>query len=189
MLFRSHVLGLLLVFGVPPLGREVLLAPGDHHPIRLLDAGRGMFSFILGHVQSGTQLSQRSVCAQLLVQIVQKAPDEMPSVLIGLVDQRVIGFDGLDAGMIKGFKVGITDPDGRSGRIHGKIKPPRIGQGDVPDGGGKNHQIAGTLMVLYDDSLTHLFYLHRLVGVHRTIQFVVCKPNRRKDFSNKNIFA
>ena len=148
----------LIAGGVPPLGREVVLAPGHDDPEgrpgpRTRDGRRGLL-LRLGQVDVAPEAGDGDAQAEAVLEELDVAVDEVVGPLVALVDQRVVRVQHLDArlALAQRREVGVVLPEGRAGGPHVRLELPRRGGVQVAHGGGEHQDVAGALERPQDQS-------------------------------------
>lgn len=146
----------------PPLDRVVELAArgeqpeGRAVPLERLDLAEPVFLRLVD-VQVATKVGDTNPEAELLVQVLDEAIEEMAGFLVAAVDERVVAVEHLHVGVAfrQRRQVRVVAPQVRAGRADVGQELARVATMQIPHRGGQHHDVAGRLEVL-EDELSHM---------------------------------
>ena len=138
----------------PPLDGKILLAAADNDPERYplsdhLLHRRKPLLLLFGKMDVPSEGRGPDLQAQLLVEIVNEAVDEVIRELVALVDQRIVALDRADGGigLVQRGDVGVVRPKLGAGGTDVCLKPVWIALMKIPQGRRQHEHVAGGLMV------------------------------------------
>lgn len=146
---------LLVALGIPPFGREVVLAAREDDPITAVQAGRRGLSFLLRQMNVATKACHRNAQPQLLLQVLHVTVQEVIRSLIALMHERIVHVEDLHAGVIlpQGREVGVMFPQGRRRGTHVGLELSRRRRMQITHGRSQHDDVARALERAQDQAL------------------------------------